>query len=190
MSYSRFVVLASILAWSASFCEDGRAIEQSKQASPPVQKPARHVVAVRQMPLTEAQVLGVLALTESVYDVTDNAPESINKLTPETIAKLDALVGKRGFANYEEYKVVTENIGLVSAGIDPVTNRYVGREAVIRVQIARARSDKKMSSADKAERIADLKDDLQFAMPAVQYKSNIGLVLKYSDALAKVIRGG
>jgi hypothetical protein len=84
---------------------------------------------------------------------------------------------------------VNENVGLVSAGLDPATNKYIGREAVIKAQIARVRADKKMSAVDKKEKLADLNDQFQFALPAVQYKANIDLVAKYSGALAKTMRG-
>lgn len=144
---------------------------------------------VEQIQLTEAQVQGVVAIAPSVDEVTDDALEDIDKLSSATIAKLDALVGKSGFARYHEYKAVRENIGLVSAGVDPVTNKYVGREAAIRAQIGRVRADKKMSPADRAERLTDLNDQLQFSLPAIRYKSNIALVLKYSEALSKVSRG-
>ena len=164
------------------------ATAQTKQASSPSQPQPTQFFAVKQLPLTEQMIQGVLAATESIQEVTDNAPEDIDKLSAATVAKLDVVARKHGLASYDEYKAVNENIGLVSAGLDPATNKYVGREAVIRVQIFRVRADKKMSAADKKEKLDDLNDQLQFALPPVQYKANIDLVAKYSAALAKTMR--
>jgi hypothetical protein len=165
------------------------ATAQIKQVGSPSQPPPTQFFAVKQLPLTEQMIQGVLAATESIQEITDNVPEDIDKLSAATVAKLDVVARKHGLASYDEYKAVNENIGLVSAGLDPVTNKYIGREAVIRVQISRVRADKKMSAADKKEKLDDLNDQLQFALPPLQYKANIDLVAKYSDALAKTMRG-
>jgi len=162
------------------------AIAQTK-SSP--QTPPKQFFAVKQLPLTEKQIQGVLAAIESIDGITDRAPEDIDKLSADTIAKLDVVARKHGLASYDEYKTVNENIGLVSAGLDPATNKYIGREAVIKVQIARVRADRKMSAEDKKEKLTDLNGQLQFALPPVQYKGNIDLVAKYSDAFAKTMRG-
>jgi hypothetical protein len=135
-----------IVLWGSVW--SGKIAAQGKEPPALAQTFPRQVVSVKQMPLTEAQVQGVLAAAHSIYDITDNAPEDIDKLSPETVAKLDAVASKNGFASYDEYKTVRQNIGLVSAGIDPVTHKYIGREAVIRTQISRVRADKKMSSED------------------------------------------
>jgi hypothetical protein len=177
------------LAGSIATLNGSGAMAQTKQGGSPSQPRAKQFFAVKQVPLTEKQIQGMLAASESIDEITDSAPEDIDKLSADTIAKLDVVAKKHGLASYDEYKTVTENVGLVSAGFDPATNRYIGREAVIRVQIARIRADKKMSAVDKKERLIDLSDQLQFVLPPVQYRGNIDLVAKYSDALAKTTRG-
>ena len=185
--FTRSVAVILIVGWG-TVCS-GKIAAQGREPPAPAQTFPRRVISVKQMALTEAQVRGVLAAANSIYDITDNAPEDIDKLSPETVAKLDAVASKNGFASYDEYKIVRQNIGLVSAGIDPVTHKYVGREAVIRTQISRARADKKMSPEDRKERLTELNTQLQFALPPVKHKRNIDLVLKYSSSLSEVSRG-
>ena len=94
------------------------------------------------------------------------------------MAQIDAVAKKNGFASYDEYNDVTDNIGLVMPGIDPATKKYVGNEAVIKAQIAQIQADKKMSAKDKKEALADLNDALKNPAPAIQNKGNIDLVTK------------
>jgi hypothetical protein len=89
-----------------------------------------------------------------------------------------------GLSSYDEYKRVISNINLVCSGFDEVTRKYIGREPLIRMQIARVKADKKMSAEDKGQRLLKLNSDFQFVLPDVKYKSNIDLVAKYYDRLA------
>jgi hypothetical protein len=144
---------------------------------------------VRQLHLTEKQILSAIAAAPTIRESTDNASEDIDKLKPETVAKLDMVASKYGLSGYDEYKMIMENVGLVLAGTDPLTKKYVGREALIKLKISRVRAGKKMSAADRKEMLADLNDEFQFALPPVKYKENIDLVLKHSDALEKNMSG-
>ena len=49
---------------------------------------------------------------------------------PRAMAQLDGVAKKNGFASFDEYSDVTDNIGMVMAGFDPATKKYVGNEAV------------------------------------------------------------
>jgi hypothetical protein len=165
------------------------ALAQVKKDTEPVQAaPQKQFFPVRQMLLTEKQIQGLLAATEEVNATTDGAPEDIDKLRPETIAKLDAIAKKHGLANYDEYKKVDQNAGLIMSGFDEVTRKYVGREALIKLRIARVKADKKMSADEKKDELTDLNDQLQFALPLVEYKANIDLVAKHYDRLRATAR--
>ena len=117
---------------------------------------------VKQMALTEKQVQGVLAASKDMDAITAKLPENAQPDAKAT-AQLDAVAKKNGFASYDEYNNVTDNIGLVMAGFDPATKKYVGNEAVIKAQIAQVQADKKMSAKDKKEALADLNEALKSA---------------------------
>ena len=145
--------------------------------------PKRQFFPVKQIRLTERHIKGYLSAKKEINSITDNAGEGIDKLSPATIAKLDVVARKNGLADYDEYTQVGENLGLVSSGFDEVTKRYVGRDAVIKIRIARVKANKKMSADERQEALTDLNDQLQFDVPAVAYKGNIDLFVRYHDRI-------
>ena len=153
------------------------------QAAPP---PAAAEAPMKQIALTEKQIESVLAAQKEIDAITDKIPEDA-KPDPKTDAQLDAVARKAGFAGYEEYNTVVDNISLVLGGFDPATKKYVGTETVIKAQIAQVQADKKMPAKDKKEALADLDDALKSPPPAIENKGNIDLVGKYYDKLADAL---
>ena len=107
--------------------------------------------------------------------ITDKIPDNA-KPDPKINAQLDGVAKKNGFASYDEYNIVVDNISLVLGGFDPATKKYVGAEAVIKAQIAQVQADKKMPAKDKKEVLADLNEALKSPPPAIENKGNIDLV--------------
>jgi hypothetical protein len=187
------VLSIACLAASLAIASCGSAMAQAKQAPAKQMAPAQAapppMPEVKQMALTEKQVQGVLAASKDMDAITDKLPENA-KPDPKVTAQLDGVAKKNGFASYEEYNNVLDNLSLVWAGFDPAAKKYVGAEAVIKAQIAEVQADKKMSAKDKKEALADLNDALKSPAPAVENKGNIDLVIKYSDKLAAIMGGG
>ena len=185
------------LAVAITAVSAGDALAQAKQAPPPkgqmapaqAAPPAGQPPALKQIALTEKQIEGVLAATKEMDPLTEKMPEN-GKPDAKLIAQLDAVAKKNGFAGYDDYNVVVDNIGLVLGGFDPATKKYVGSEAVIKAQIAEVQADKKMSPKDKKEALADLNDALKAPAPAIENKGNIELVTKYYDKLADALDDG
>ena len=141
---------------------------------------------LKQIALTEKQVEGVLSAAKEMDPITEKIPENA-KPDPKVTAQLDGIAKKNGFASYDEYNTVVDNISLVLGGFDPATKKYVGAEAVIKAQIAQVQADKKMPAKDKKEVLADLNDALKSPPPAIENKGNIDLVAKYYDKLAEAL---
>jgi hypothetical protein len=154
----------------------------AKQAAPP---PAAEA-PLKQIALTEKQVEGVLAASKEMDAITEKLPDNA-KPDPKITAQLEAVAKKNGFAGYDDYNGVIDNISLVLGGFDPATKKYVGAEAVIKAQIAQVQADKKMPPKDKKEALADLNDALKSPAPAIENKGNIDLVGKYYDKLAEAL---
>jgi hypothetical protein len=165
----------------------------SKQMAPPPAKeaapPPAQEIPMKQMALTEKQIEGVLTATKEMSPITDKLPDD-GRPDPKILAQLDAVAKKHGFASYDEYNSVVDNIGLVLAGFDPATKKYVGTDAVIKSQIAQVQADKKMPAKDKKEALADLNEALKSPAPAVENKGNIDLVARYYDKLAEALGEG
>ena len=178
----RPVAAALSIAWPSGLrwppLSGGSALAQARQqqmAPPPQQAAPQQQAPNKQMPLTEKQVQGLLAAAKEMDPITAKIPENA-KPDPKLTAQLEAIAKKNGFASYDEYNDVTDNIGMVMAGFDPVSKKYVGNEAVIKTQIAKVQADKKMSPKDKKEALDDLNSSLKNPAPPIQNKGNIDLV--------------
>jgi hypothetical protein len=184
------------LALAVSAVSNTDAMAQAKQAPPkqsaPAQAappPAAEAPAVKQIALTEKQIQGVLAASKDVDAITDKIPDNA-KPDPKVDAQLDAVAKKNGFASFDEYNSVVDNISLVLGGFDPATKKFVGAETVLKAQIAQLQADKKMPAKDKKEALADLNEALKSPPPAIENKGNIDLVAKYYDKLAEALGDG
>ena len=185
--------VACLAASLATLCSTG-ALAQAKQSPPPAKQAAppsapAQEAPMKQMALTEKQVQGVLSAVTEMDPITDKLPEN-GKPDAKLQAQLDGVAKKNGFANYDEYNGVVDNINLVLAGFDPATKKYVGNEAVLKAQIAQVQADKKMPAKDKKEALADLNEALKSPAPAIENKGNIDLVTKYYDKLAEALGEG
>jgi hypothetical protein len=179
------------LALAMSAVSSGEVLAQAKQAPPkqaaPAQAPpAAEAPAVKQMALTEKQIESVLAAQKDVDAITDKIPDDA-KPDPKIDAQLEAVAKKNGFASYDEYNTVVDNISLVLGGFDPATKKFVGAEAVLKAQVAQVQADKKMPAKDKKAMLADLNAALKSPPPAIENKGNIDLVAKYYDKLAEAL---
>jgi hypothetical protein len=165
----------------------GDALAQSKMAPAPAQ--AAPPPQLKQMALTEKQVDGVIAAQKDMDAITMKLQPNARP-DAKVIAQLEAVAKKNGFASYDEYNLVMDNISLVYGGVDPATKKYVGSEAVIKAQIAQVQADKKMSPKDKKAALDDLNAELKDPGPEVQNKGNIDLVVKNYDKLSTVMGEG
>ena len=174
------------LAAAMAILSTGDALAQAKQQMAPAQAAPAQQPALKQMALTEKQIQGVLAAQKDMDAITEKLPDNA-KPDAKVTAQLEAVAKKNGFAGYDEYNNVVDNIGLVLGGFDPATKKYVGSEAVIKAQIAQVQADKKMSAKDKKEALDDLNAALKAPAPAIENKGNIDLVGKYYDKLAEAL---
>ena len=175
------------LAATMATLSAGNALAQAKQPpAPAAQATPPQEAAVKQMALTEKQIEGVLSAAKDMDPITEKLPEN-GKPDPKIIAQLEGVAKKNGFASYDEYNNVVDNISLVLGGFDPSTKKYVGTDVVIKTQIAQVQADKKMSAKDKKEALADLNEALKSPAPAIENKGNIDLVTKYYDKLAEAL---
>jgi hypothetical protein len=189
-----FVLTSACLALALSAVSSGEVLAQAKQAPPKQAAPAapppqQEAPAIKQMALTEKQVQGVLAAQKDIDAITDKIPDNA-KPDPKVDAQLDAVAKKNGFASYDDYNSVVDNISLVLGGFDPATKKFVGAETVLKAQIAQVQADKKMSAKDKKEVLAELNEALKSPPPAIENKGNIELVARYYDKLAAVLGEG
>lgn len=191
------------LAVAATLGQPSDAFAQApKQAPPAKQAPAQGAPAqaapppaaqqqppqMKQIALTDKQLDGVIASQKDFDAILSKVPPNSDKPDPKVLAQLDDVAKKNGFADYNDYNVVVDNISLVFAGFDPKTKSYVGPEGVIKSQIAAVQADKKMPAKDKKQALDDLNAALKTPAPAIENKGNIELVGKYYDKLVAMMQ--
>jgi hypothetical protein len=178
------------IAWltaAIAISYNGSALAQPKQAPMNPMATPQAPPPMKQMALTDKQVEGIIAAHNDIEAIIEKASHHNAKPNPKVIAQLEAVAKKNGFASYDEYTDVDENISLVLGGFDPATKTYVGSDAVIKSQIAEIEADKKMSAQDKKQAPAGLIKALKAPEPPVENKGNIDLVAKYYDKLAALL---
>ncbi|MBR1033830.1 hypothetical protein [Bradyrhizobium liaoningense] len=171
---------------AASLASSGTAFAQAKQAAPVAKAAPAQAPSLKQIALTDKQLDGVLAAQKDMDAITEKLPENTAP-DQKVIGQLDGVAKKNGFAGYDDYNNVVDNISLVLGGFDPATKKYVGTEAVIKAQIAQVQADKKMPAKDKKEALDELNEALKTPAPQVENKANIDLVGKYYDKLVAAL---
>ena len=181
------------LALALTALSSGDVLAQAKQAPPKQAAPAQAAppppqqeAPLKQIALTEAHIQGVLSAAKEMDPITEKIDENA-KPDPKITAQLDGIAKKNGFASFDDYNIVVDNITLVLSGFDQATKKYVGAETVLKTAIAQVQADKKMSAKDKKEALADLNEALKSPQPVIQNKGNIDLVTKYYDKLAEAL---
>ena len=175
------------LAMSFGALSSDQALAQAKQDAPAqAAPPAGQPPQLKQIALTQKQIDDVLASQKEMDAITDKLPDNAPP-DPKVVAQLESIAKKHGFASYDDYNNVIDNISLVMGGIDPQTKKYVGSEAVIKAQIAQVQADKKMKADDKKEALSNLDMALKAKAPDVENKGNIDLVTKNYDKLSAAL---
>jgi hypothetical protein len=176
------------LAASLAVLNTNSALAQGKggQMAPAQAPPKGQPPAVKQIALTDKQVQSVITADKDMYALMSKMPKS-GKPDPKLAAQLDATAKKYGFASFDDYNLVYDNIGLVMGGIDSTSKKYVGNAAVAKAQIAEVQADKKMSAKDKKAALDDLNQAAKAPDPTIDNKGNIDLVAKNYDKLAPIM---
>jgi hypothetical protein len=141
---------------------------------------------LKQIALTQKQIDGVIAAQKDMDAITSKLQPDA-KPDQKVLVQLEAVAKKHGFASYDEYNNVMDNIALVFGGIDPTSKKYVGSEAVIKGQIAEVNADKRMSAQDKKQALDDLNNALKQPEPRIENKGNIDLIVKNVDKLTPIL---
>jgi hypothetical protein len=169
----------------------GSFAQQQKQMAPPpqaAQPAAPQPPQLQQVALTDKQVQGLLDSQHEMDTITAKLPDDPSKPPDaKTMAELDAVAKKHGFASYAEYGNVAANVDMLLDGFDPQTKKFIGIEASLQQQIALIQADTKMPAKDKKEALDELNDSLKNT-PKIQFPANVEVVAKYYDKLNDALR--
>ena len=175
------------LAASMAVLPSNSALAQAKGGQmAPAAAPAGQPPAIKQIALTDKQIEGVISAAKDMDALSEKMPQD-GKPDPKLTAQFETTAKKYGFASYDEYNTVVDNIGMVMSGIDATSKKYVGMAAVTKAQIAEVQADKKMSAKDKKEALDDLNQAAKAPDQTIENKGNIDLVVKNYDKLAAIM---
>jgi hypothetical protein len=166
-----------------------------KQAPAPVAKqpPAAQQAApapepLKQIELNEKQIESLLAAQKEMDAVSDKLPAgAADNPDPKLQAQFDAIVKKNGFASFDEYGAVYDNVSLVMSGIDPKTKAFTEPPEALKKQIAAVQAEAKIPAKDKKAILDDMNEALKTIEP-VKYPGNVTLVTKYYDKLGALMQ--
>lgn len=148
--------------------------------------PLGYAQSVTQIKLTEKQVAGLLAAQDDFAPLAGQLAEAADKPSADLTAKLDGIAKKHGFADFEEYRVVDNNIFLVLEGLDRESKTYVPPEERLKSELEEINKDTTIPDDDKKAIIAEINEELKMS-EAVQHPENIALVTKHLNELTKLL---
>ena len=124
--------------------------QMAPQPAPAAQPAAPQPAELKQVALTDKQVQGLLDSQREMDTITSKLPDDPSKPPDaKTMAALETIAKKYGFANYAEYGNVAANIDMLLDGFDPKTKKFIGIETSLKNQIAMIQADSKMPAKDK-----------------------------------------
>lgn len=183
---------AAFMLAASSF--SGPAFAQAKQQPAPAKQAAQPKQApepappLTQVELTEKQIEALLATQKEMDAATAKLPEGAqDKPDPKLQAQLEGIAKKNGFASFDEYGAVYDNVSLVMSGIDPKTKAFTEPPEMLKKQIAAVQADAKIPAKEKKTILEDMNGALKSVEP-VKFPGNVTLVTKYYDKLGPLLQ--
>jgi len=138
---------------------------------------------VKQIQLSEKQVQSFLAAQKEISKLTEKIQDGPNaKPDPKVEAAVKAAATKNGFAGFDEYSDVFDNISMIMSGLDPKTKAFSEPKIAIQKEIDGVKADKAIPEEQKKQQLNELNEALKSAEP-VKFPTNIEIVKKYYDQI-------
>jgi len=183
-------LLGAVAMTGAAFAQAKQQPAPAKQqAAPPKQAAAPEPPPpLKQIELTDKQIESLIATQKEMDAVTDKLPQgAADKPDPKLQAQLEGIAKKNGFADFNDYGAVYDNVSLVISGIDPKTKTFTEPPELLKKQIAAVQADAKIPAKDKKAILDDMNGALK-SVEAVKFPANVTLVTKYFDKLSPLFQ--
>ena len=139
---------------------------------------------ILQIKLTEKQLEAFIATQKGVSAVVEKMQAAVfsDPVQSKYETELERIVRKQGFKNFAEYELISANISLVMAAIDPQTKAFNDPHAAIKEEIENVRVDTTLPDRQKKQLLLELNEALKSVQP-IEFSTNIELVRKYYDRI-------
>jgi hypothetical protein len=138
---------------------------------------------MKQIALTDADVTGYLKAAAKLAKVAEKVDKAKGKVSSKIKAELEAIAKGSGFGSYDALRVAAENISFVLSGMDDKSGKFREPSELLKLDLEDVKADKSMKKKEKAEIVADIKDQLA-STPKLKERGNIAVVKKHLKALA------
>ena len=176
LATATLLVLAAPLGSEVAQAQDKGAAAASAEAPQP-----------KQVALTQKSLDGLVSAQKAIRDIETKLPKDAKGPDAKAESQIDAAVKKNGFASTGDFADASYSVGLVLAGLDPDTGKYIGVEAATKKQIDEVKADKQMPPKEKTEAVDELNESLKAAGTDKPMQGNVDLVIanlsKLNDSL-------
>lgn len=130
----------------------------------------------KQVALTQKSLDGLIAAQKEIRDLEAKMPKDTKAPDPKMDGQIDAAVKKNGFASAGDFADASYSVGVVLAGMDPDSGKYIGAEAATKKQVEEVKADKQMPPKEKKEALEELEQVLKAGSTEKPPQANIDLV--------------
>ena len=169
---SRAVLAAAAVLTFSAPAGFGVAFAQDKAGSAAPAEPPQP----KQVALTQKSLDGLIAAQKEIRDVEAKMPKDAKAPDPKLDGQIDSAVKKNGFASTSDFADASYSVGVVLAGIDPDSGKYIGAEAATKKQVEEVKADKQMPPKEKKEALEELNEVLKAGVADKPSQGNIDLV--------------
>ncbi len=166
MVSAAILVLSALVGFGIAQAQDKGTAAASTEAPQP-----------KQVALTQKSLDGLVSAQKEIRSIEAKLPKDATAPDPKAEGQIDAAVKKNGFGSTGDFADASYSVGLVLAGLDPDTGKYIGVEAATKKQIDEVKADKQMPPKEKTETIDELNESLKAAGTDKPMQGNIDLVI-------------
>lgn len=130
----------------------------------------------KQVTLSQKSLDGLIAAQKEIRDIESKMPKDAKSMDAKTEGQIDAAIKNNGFATTDDFANASYSVGVVLAGMDPDSGKYIGAEAATKKQIADVQADKQMPPKEKKEALDELNESLKLVTAEKPPQGNIDLV--------------
>ena len=141
---------------------------------------------LKQMPLTDKQVQEFIAAQEDFAPLVIKLSEAAEKPDDSLKGSLDDVAKKHGFASFDEYMDVNDNIAFVMGGLNSKSMEFTEPVERLKADLEEIKNDKEIPEEEKKLAIEDLTQEIAASSP-LKHKENVEVVKRNFAALVKLL---
>ena len=141
---------------------------------------------LKQLLLTDVQITSFIAAQPDFSPLVVKLSEAADKPDDSLKGELDAVSKKHGFASFDNYMDVNDNIAFVMGGLNRKTMEFTEPVERLKKDLEEIKADKDIPDDEKKLALEDLELEIKSAAP-LQNRENIDVVKRHFADLLKLL---